>query len=81
KELTLVLLADVSGTVSFDLVLTPVQMIVFSLVTMIYIPCVATIGALMREYGWKRTAIIIIVDIALALILGGLTFRLLSIFI
>jgi len=81
KELTLVLLADVSGTVSFDLVLTPVQMIVFSLVTMIYIPCVATIGALMREYGWKRTAIIIIVDIALALILGGLTFRLLSLFL
>jgi ferrous iron transport protein B len=78
KELTLILLADVAGTVSFDLVLTPVQMIVFSLVTMIYVPCVATIGALMREYGWKRTAIIIIVDIALAILLGGITFRLLS---
>ncbi len=81
KELTLILLADVSGTVNFDLVLTPVQMIVFSLVTMIYVPCVATIGALMREYGWKRTAIIIIADIALALILGGVTFRLLSLFL
>ncbi|MFX1520548.1 MAG: ferrous iron transport protein B [Promethearchaeota archaeon] len=81
KELTLILLAEVAGTVNFDLILTPVQMIVFALVTMIYIPCIATIGALLREYGWKRTAIIIITDIALALILGGITFRLLSLFL
>jgi len=81
KELTLILLADVAGTTNFALVLTPVQMIVFALVSMIYIPCIATIGALLREYGGKRTAIIIIADIALAIILGGVAFRLLSLFL
>jgi len=81
RELTLILLADIAGTVNFDLILTPVQMIVFAIVTMIYIPCIATIGALLREFGWKRTVIIVVVDIALALILGGIAFRLLSLFL
>jgi ferrous iron transport protein B len=81
RELTLILLADIAGTVNFDLVLTPVQMIVFALVTMIYIPCIATIGALLREFGWKRTLIIVVIDISLAIILGGITFRFLSLFL
>ncbi|MEM3595575.1 MAG: ferrous iron transport protein B, partial [Candidatus Bathyarchaeia archaeon] len=46
KELTLILLAELAGTTSFEQILTPIQMIVFTLVTMIYIPCIATIAAL-----------------------------------
>jgi len=58
--------------------LTSIQMIVFSLVTMIYIPCIATIAACVREFGWRKALATTIVDIALAFLLGGLAYRLLS---
>jgi len=78
KELTLILLADLAGTLNFSQVLTPIQMIVFSLVTMIYVPCIATIAALIREFKWKKALAISIIDILLALLVGGIAFRLLS---
>jgi ferrous iron transport protein B len=76
KELTLVLLSELLPLGS----LTSVQMIVFALVTMIYIPCVATVAALFREFGWKRAVSMIVIDVVLAVILGGIAFRLLSLF-
>jgi ferrous iron transport protein B len=79
KELTLIMLATLLGTTNFAQVMTPTQMIVFTLVVMLYIPCVATIGALIKEFGWRKAALISILEIALALLLGGIVFRLLSI--
>jgi len=79
KELTLILLAEIAGTTDFEKILTPVQMIVFALVTMIYIPCISTIAALVREFGWKRAIGVSVVDILLALTIGGVAYRLLSI--
>jgi ferrous iron transport protein B len=76
KELALILLSEVIPLES----LSAVQMIVFTLVTMIYIPCVATIAALLREFGWKKALIITVVDVALALFIGGLAYRLLLLF-
>lgn len=80
KELTLILLAKIAGTTNFAIVMTARQMIVFSLVTMIYIPCIATIAALIREFGWKRALGISLLDITLALFLGGLANALLQAF-
>ena len=57
-----------------------VEMIVFTLVAMLYIPCVATIGALVKEFGWKKALTITFLEIGLALLLGGIAFRLLTIF-
>ncbi|MDH7564505.1 MAG: ferrous iron transport protein B [Candidatus Bathyarchaeota archaeon] len=74
KELTLVLLSE---TVALDS-LTAVQMIVFALVVMIYIPCLATIAACKREFGWRKALAITFIDIALAFLLGGIAFRLLQ---
>ncbi len=79
KELTLVMLATLLGTTNFALVMTEAQMIVFTLVVMLYIPCVATIGALVKEFGWKKALLITVFEIALALLLGGIAFRLLTI--
>ena len=73
KELTLILLSELIPLES----LTSIQMIVFSLVTMIYIPCIATIAACAREFGWRKALAIVVIDIALALFLGGLAYRLL----
>jgi ferrous iron transport protein B len=75
KELTLVLLQEVVPLPS----LSAIQMIVFTLVIMIYIPCVATIAACIKEFGWKKALAIAVTDIALALLLGGIAFRVLSI--
>ena len=78
KELTLIMLATLLGTTNFAQVLTPVQMIVFTLVTMFYIPCIATMAALVREFGWKKALSITIFEIAFAITLGGVALRLLS---
>ncbi len=79
KELTLIMLATLFGTTNFAQVpnFGPVQMIVFTLVTMLYIPCIATIAALVREFGWKKSLFITVFEIAFAILIGGIAFRLL----
>jgi ferrous iron transport protein B len=78
KELTLIMLATFLGTTNFAQVLTPVQMIVFTLVAMFYIPCVATIAALAKEFGWKRALSITIFEIVFAISIGGIALRMLT---
>jgi len=76
KELALILLSQLIPLES----LSALQMIVFALVIMIYIPCIATIAALVREFGWRKALAITIADIALALLFGGVTYRILLLF-
>jgi len=76
KELTLIMLATLLKPAGLS-VLTPVQMVVFTLVTMLYIPCVATIAACVKEFGWKKTLYITIFRIILAIFIGGIAFRIL----
>ena len=80
KELTLVILATLLGTTDFRSVLTPVQMFVFALVVMLYVPCVATVAACIKEFGFRRSLIIVLIEIALAIFIGGITYRLMTIF-
>jgi ferrous iron transport protein B len=78
KELALIMLATLLGTTNFAEVLTPTQMIVFTWVAMFYIPCIATITALVREYGWRKALSITVFEIVFAVFLGGVAFRLLT---
>ncbi len=80
KEAALVLLTTAAGTLDIRSVMSPVQMVVFALVIMIYIPCIATIAALIRETGWKKAGLISITEIGLAVLIGGVAFRLLNLF-
>ncbi len=75
KELILVMLASILGTENFAAVLTNAQILVLSLVSMLYIPCSATIAALYKEFGWKKALLITVLKISLAIIVGGLVFR------
>jgi ferrous iron transport protein B len=77
KELTLIMLASILGTTNFAQVLTPVQMVVFTLVAMFYIPCIATIAALVKEFGWKKALWITVLEIVFAICLGGVALRVL----
>jgi len=81
KELILVMLAGLLGTTNFAQILTPAQMIVLALVSLIYFPCVATLAVFWREFGWKRTIIVVITELFLAVLLGGLAYRILNFFI
>jgi ferrous iron transport protein B len=77
KELTLVILATLLGTTNFGTVLSPTQMIVFTLVTLFYIPCISTIGALVHEYGWKKAIYMTVFEVGFAILLGGIAYRVL----
>jgi ferrous iron transport protein B len=81
KELSLVMLGALLGTTNFALVLSPVQMVVFTLVAMLYIPCIATIAALVKDFGWKKSLFITVFEIAFAILVGGIAFRILTLFI
>ncbi|MEM3396234.1 MAG: ferrous iron transport protein B [Thermoplasmata archaeon] len=75
KELTVVMLAAFIGTTNFAAVLSPLQMLVFTIVVMFYVPCVATIAALVKELGWKKAAAITLFEIGFALMIGGVVYR------
>lgn len=80
KELVLIMLASLLGTADFSQVLTPVQMITLSVVSMFYIPCVATIAVLKREFGWRKALSITLIKIFFAIVLAGLVSRSAGIF-
>jgi len=80
KELILLTLASLLGTTDFSRALTPNQMITLSLVTLFYIPCVATMAALTREIGGRGMLIIAAAEVGLALAVGGIASRLLMLF-
>jgi ferrous iron transport protein B len=81
KELTILTLAVLFGSTNFAAFLTPVQLIVIALVSMLYIPCISVILVLASEFGWKRSLEISLIEVILAIGLGGIAFRLLSLVI
>lgn len=81
KELALQLLVTLAiviyggGAENLLLFMNPTQLFVYALVNTIYIPCVATIAVLGRELGWKRAGGIMAFTITLAILIGGIAFR------
>ena len=65
------MLATFYKTTNFALILTPKQMFIYGFVTMIYIPCVATIGMLRKEFGKKTAYLITIGEFVISMLLGG----------
>ncbi len=80
KELILVMLAAYLGTTNFSDVLTSTQMITLAVVSMFYVPCVATISVLWKEYGWKKALMIAFTETLFAIVLAGLVKRGLDVF-
>ncbi len=84
KELALQLLVTLAvvayggGAKNLLLFMTPAQLFVYALVNTIYIPCVATIAVLGRELGWRRAGGIMAFTITLAILIGGIAYRLIE---
>jgi ferrous iron transport protein B len=77
KELALQLLltfAIASGHSGHSIlaVMTPKQLIIFALVNTLYIPCIASFGALIKIMGTKSTLLISLVTLLTALSIGGI---------
>lgn len=75
KELILVMLATLIGTTNFASILTKNQILTLAIISMLYIPCAATIAALYKEFGWKKAALVTILKISLAILIAGLAAR------
>jgi ferrous iron transport protein B len=78
KEFILLASVAVFGSTNLTLFLTPVQLIILALIGILYIPCLSTIAALAKDFGWKTAAIISAANFANALIVGGVASRVLS---
>jgi ferrous iron transport protein B len=81
KEFVLLGAVAIFGTTNLALYFSPIQLVVMALVAMLYIPCVSTIAILGKEFGWKAATIISLANIATAVLIGGLAFRLLTLFL
>lgn len=80
KEANLALLISFAGGAAITSVITPLQMVVFSIVIMLYIPCISTIAVLVKETGAKVTTLMVLAEIALAILFGGIAYRFLGLF-
>jgi ferrous iron transport protein B len=81
KEANLALLITFAGGASIASIISPVQMVVFAIVIMLYVPCISTIAVLLKETGVKWTIAIVFGEIALALLFGGIAARVLPLFL
>lgn len=81
KELVLLGLVAIFGTSNLSLHMTPVQLVTLALVAMLYLPCVSVFAILTKDFGKKAAFTISIANIASAIIIGGIAFRLLSLFL
>jgi ferrous iron transport protein B len=85
KELALQLLLTLAiaqfglGARSLISFMTPGQLFVFAVVTGLSVPCVATIGALAGEFGWRRALVVSGATLGTALGTGAVVARLLGV--
>lgn len=55
KELSLIMLGQALGSMDFSLVLTKLQMLSYTIFVVFYVPCLATLVAIHKELGARRT--------------------------
>ncbi len=73
KELSLLMLFQSLGTTEMLTVMTPVQIMVFTVFILFYLPCLATFGIMVRELGMRKTILASALSLVLAIWLAWLT--------
>ncbi len=64
-----------------DMGLTTLQLFTASVVALLYIPCIAVISVLAREFGIKVSLIILVATLSASFLIGGLVFQIGSLFL
>jgi ferrous iron transport protein B len=72
KEMALGTLAVLAGTAELSLVMSGLQLYIFALVSILFIPCISTMAVLYRVVGPRYTAGITLYTLGMGVILGGL---------
>ncbi len=70
KELSLIMLGQALGTVDFGAALTGAAMVVFTVFVIFYVPCLATVAALWRELGRRKTLLVVAGTVGVAMAVG-----------
>ena len=78
KEMVLLAAVAIFSTTNLALFFSHTQLFVLALVNMIYIPCLSTVAIIAKDYGWKTAIIMSVANFAVAILVGGIAFRLLS---
>ena len=77
KELSLVMLGQALGSMDFSQVLTPVQMITYTIFVIFYMPCLATLVVIRKELGtrsmWAIMGLSLVIATATALLARGVS--------
>jgi ferrous iron transport protein B len=78
KEMAFETLAILAGTADLGAVLSSLQVYVFAVVTVLFVPCLATITVLLREVGSRITLAVTVYTVTLGLLIGGFIHHLFS---
>ena len=78
KEMAFETLAILAGTADLGAVLSSLQLYIFAVVTVLFVPCLATITVLLREVGSRITLAVTLYTVALGLLIGGLMYLILA---
>ena len=70
KELSMIMLTQALGTSEVLAVMTPTQIMVFTVFVTFYIPCLATIAALWKEIGRKGALLAVSLTLSVAIVLA-----------
>jgi len=70
KELTLVMLVQALGTTQIATVMSTTQLFTFTLFVVFYVPCVATVAAMVRRVGTRDTAWIAALTVVVATVVA-----------
>jgi len=77
KEMAIETLAILGGTSDIGAFLSSLQIYIFALVTVLFIPCISTVAVLVREYGTRAALLVSGYTVALGIIIGSLITHLL----
>lgn len=80
KEMVVLAAVAIFATTNLALYFSSVQLLVLALVNVLYIPCLSTVAVLAKDYGWKTALAMALANLGVALLVGGLAFRILSLF-
>ena len=78
KEMVLLAAVAIFSTTNLALFFSHTQLYVLALVNMLYIPCLSTVAIIAKDYGWKTAVIMAVANFAVAILVGGIAFRLLT---
>jgi ferrous iron transport protein B len=81
KEFIILGAVSIFGTTNLAAFLSPVQLITLALVGILYLPCLSTIAILAKDFNWKTAIYMSLANLGAAILVGGITYRILSLFI